>query len=125
MTLFTLHQGRDSLSAPVLIAHRFSWAAFLLGPFWLIARRLWLQATILLGFDVLVAALAATGVLEAGAALLAVLVGALVAGLEGAEWRRRAAMRRGGEMIGVAMGADEVDALGALAGRQRLAEAQS
>lgn len=125
MTLFTLHQGRDRLSAPMLIAYRFSWAAFLLGPVWLIARRMWLQALVLLGFDLSMIVLARIGALETGAAALAILVGALVAGLEGAEWRRRAAIRRGAEVAGVAVGADEIDALGRLAGRERLAEAQS
>jgi hypothetical protein len=125
VTLFTLHQGRDRLSAPMLIAYRFSWAAFLLGPVWLIARRMWLQALVLLGFDLSMIVLARIGALETGAAALAILVGALVAGLEGAEWRRRAAIRRGAEVAGVAVGADEIDALGRLAGRERLAEAQS
>jgi hypothetical protein len=125
VTLFTLHQGRDRLSAPMLIAHRFSWAAFLLGPFWLIARRMWLQALVLLGFDLSMIILARIGALETGAAALTILVGAFVAGLEGAEWRRRAAIRRGAEIASVATGANEIDALGSLAGRERMTEARS
>ena len=87
---------------------------------------MWLAAAVLLLFDLGTLFLSRVGRLDAGAALLILFVAALLTGLEAAEWRRRAAMRRGRALVGLAPGVDEVDALARLAGRSdRIAEAQS
>lgn len=114
MTLYTLHQGQDPREAPTLIAHRFSWAAFLFGPLWLASRRLWLVAALLAAFDAAVLLSWKHGFLTAGPASLALVVAAFLIGLEAAEMLRRLQMDDGSELVGVANGADEVEALARL-----------
>ena len=51
MRVWTVHlppptdrAGRPSRRSPVLVQEGFSWGAFLFGPLWLLAHRLWLSA---------------------------------------------------------------------------------
>ena len=102
-------RGDDSLVHAERIAFvrdRFSWAAFLFAPLWLLWRRLWLA---LVGYVVVVAALA-FGLRLIGAstetrALAVALVGLLL-GFEGATLRRQALLRRGWRDRGVVIGDD-------------------
>lgn len=98
----------------MLIGHRFSWAAFLLGPVWLLFGGRWLLALLLLAWDVGVIAVGSAGYLSPGSSALAVLVMALLLGLEASELRRRALARRGKPVEAVASGANESDALAGL-----------
>ena len=111
MTLYTLHQEPDGAASPVLVAHRFSWSAFVLGPFWLMAQRMWIPAAVVLLIDLGAAAVARAGSLQQAAALLSMVVVAVFVGLEGQEWRRRAMARRGSRFSGVVFGANEIEAL--------------
>ena len=109
MTVFTVHEAQGV--APTLIPYRFSWVAFVFGPLWLAAKRLWPPAALVLLVDIAIAACAGVGLLGAGAAVVAfVIVGALV-GCEGSEWERRAIERRGRAFAGVVAGGDEIEAL--------------
>ena len=74
MRVWTVHlppptdrAGRPSRRSPVLVQEGFSWGAFLFGPLWLLAHRLWLSA-LLWTVSLLAAALllpaAAAGVLD-------------------------------------------------------------
>jgi hypothetical protein len=90
----------------VFVRDRFSWGAFLLGPIWLAWRRLWLA---LLGY-VVVAGLVAAGLRLAGTganwrSLALALIGILL-GLEAANLRRWALMRRGWRDLGIVIGDD-------------------
>lgn len=123
MTIFTVHQRQDAGFDPLLIAHRFCWAACALGPVWLLWRRLWLAAVALTIFDLGTMLAVVTGRLSAGPAVLMLAVAAILLGLEGPEMRRRAAERRHRPFIGVAGGVDEIEALTRIGGEtSRIAE---
>src|SRR5262249_10455538 len=113
MPVYTVHQPplrRDETeSDPARIAFvrdGFSFWAFLLGPLWMLARRLWL---VLLGYCVLAAAIhfallaiaATPGVRITVSLLLAILVG-----LEASSLRRWTLRRRGWTDIGVVVADD-------------------
>jgi hypothetical protein len=90
----------------VFLRDRFSWGAFLLGPLWLLWRRLWLA---LFGY-IIVVALVTVALRYAGAgpnwrALAAGLI-ALLLGFEAANLRRRKYMRRGWRDRGIVVGDD-------------------
>jgi hypothetical protein len=93
----------------VFVRDRFSWGAFLLGPIWLLWRRLWLG---LLGY-VVVVGLAAVGLRVAGAGAnwrtLAVALIGLLLGLEAANLRRWTLVRRGWRDLGIVIG-DDIEA---------------
>ncbi len=102
-------RGDDSLVHAERIAFvrdRFSWAAFLFGPLWLLWHRLWLA---LLGYVVIVAALEVGLRVLGASAEPRVVAGALVGlllGFEGATLRRQALLRRGWRDRGVVIGDD-------------------
>ncbi len=106
-----MHQEPDGGAPPVLVAHGFSWSAFLLAPFWLVAQRMWMPAAIVFLIDLGAAAAARAGALQQGAALLSMVVVAAFVGLEGQELRRKAMARRGTRFSGVVSGANEIEAL--------------
>jgi glycine betaine/proline transport system permease protein len=114
VTLFTLHQGQDPAAAPTLIAHRFSWPAFLFGPVWLGARGLWLPAIALVCLDVCVLLGWRSGLIGGGPTVLIGIIGAFVAGMDASEMRRRREIRQGRAVAAVVSGADEVEALARL-----------
>ncbi|GAA0586565.1 hypothetical protein GCM10009416_26260 [Craurococcus roseus] len=112
MRIWTVHlppaldrEGRPSRRAPVLVREGFSWGAFLFGPFWLLANRLWLPA--LLWF------------VAAGMALLLASAGGVLAlpalqfllGCHARDLRRRALARWGYAQAHVVAEHDEERAL--------------
>ena len=127
MRVWTVHlppnldrHGRPSRRAPVLVREGFSWGAFLFGPFWLLAHRLWLHA--LLWFVVAAAALFLPA--AGGAPALAALQ--FLLGCHARDLRRRALARRGYAQAHVVAERDEERALARLvAARPELASAWS
>jgi hypothetical protein len=112
VTIFTLHAMPEGATSPVRpIPHGFAWGAFLFGPFWLAARRLWVPAAVSLIWDAGLVAAGIVGLLDPGAVVIALLLGAALVGLEGGEWRRRDLARRGGDISGLTVAADEAEAL--------------
>ena len=115
-TLFTLHPGAaDSKAAPRLVAYRFSWAGFWLGPLWLLAQRLWIAATVVAAVAVMLSLAVRSGALSGGAGAIAWLLVAILVGLEGREWLRRALIRRRAPIAGLAYAYDEADAFASAA----------
>ena len=90
----------------VLVPDRFSWAAFLLAPLWMLWRRLWL---VLLAYVVLMAAVTLALTVAGVGPGVRVLVGALISllvGLESANLRRWALLRGGWRELGTTIGGD-------------------
>ena len=125
MRVWTVHvppaadrAGRPSRRPPVMVREGFSWGAFLFGPFWLLAHRLWLPA--LLWF---VAAAAAVLLASIGGALALPALQFLL-GCHARDLRRRALARRGYALAHVVAERDEERALARLvAARPDLAPA--
>jgi hypothetical protein len=114
VTIYTVHapSAQDAETQAlglVFVPDRFSRAAFLFGPFWLAANRLWLA---LLGWIAVFVGLTAAAIaLQAEAALP--LLTALLAfgvGLEASALRRYGLARRGYRLIDVVAGATQDDA---------------
>lgn len=125
MHVWTVHvppltdsMGRPSRRAPVLLREGFSWGAFLFGPFWLAANRLWLAAALWF-----VAAAAAVFLASVGGAP-AVPALQFLLGCHARDLRRRALARRGYAHSHVVAERDEEHALARLiAARPDLASA--
>lgn len=115
MTLYTIHNLRDSTSRPTLIGHRFCWSAFVFGPFWLLSRGRWISAAFMLLFEIGGMIAANLGFLSPAAALLAFFVASILLGLEASELDRRSAARRGKHVLAVASGSSAPDALANMA----------
>ena len=98
--------GRPPRRAPALVREGFSWGAFLFGPFWLLARRLWLEALLWLLVPVAAALLAPIG----GAVVLPAAAQFLL-GCHARDLQRRALARRGYALAHVVAGRDEDAAL--------------
>ena len=117
MTIYTVHsrpQNRASATEDVVLApEAFSWRAFLFGPLWLLAHRLWLWALVWL-IGAVAFAFAATRLsdLFGAAAWESILLLEFLLGLEANELLRRALVRRGRTELGViaARGRDEAAA---------------
>ena len=90
----------------VFVRDRFSWGAFLLGPIWLLWRRLWLG---LVGYVVVVGivtvALRLAGVGASWRTLALALIGLLL-GVEAGNLRRWTLARRGWRDLGIVIGDD-------------------
>jgi hypothetical protein len=87
----------------------FSWGAFVFGPLWMLARKLWLVFVIYLVVVVgLAFAMHALGVLDGAQIAVAVLV-ALLLGLEGGTLRRWTLRRRRWRDLGIVV-ADDLEA---------------
>jgi hypothetical protein len=90
----------------VFVRDRFAWGAFLLGPLWLLWRRLWLA---LIGYVVVVGlvmvALRFAGAGPSWRTLAGVLI-ALLLGIEAANLRRWSYVRRGWRDLGIVIGDD-------------------
>ncbi len=111
-------EGRPSRRAPVLVREGFSWGAFLFGPFWLLARRLWLAALLWL------VAAAAVALLAPASAAVALPALQFLLGCHARDLRRRALARRGYAQAHVVAERDEERALARLvAARPELASA--
>ena len=100
-------------SEPVLVREGFSWGAFLFGPLWLAAHRVWIPAVL---------GLVATGliVLLTTEATSVVLVGGLMLllGLSGFDLRRWSLDHRGYLLGQVLTGRSESEALASLLARR-------
>lgn len=99
-------RGGRKLEHAIFVRDGFSWGAFLLGPLWLLWRRLWL---------VLIGVVIALTAIEIGMQWLAVPAGAravvasliaLLLGLEGASLRRWTLARRGWHDRGIVIADD-------------------
>lgn len=109
-TIFTAHVVTDSSSdSPRLVPHRFAWAAFWFGPFWLLRHRLWLHACCMSALAIAAIAAVRTDVIGANGALALWLLLSAFAGMEAQEWRRRALQRRGSPIVGFGYGSDDAD----------------
>lgn len=110
-TIFTAHAvAGGSSDSPRLVSHGFAWAAFWFGPLWLFRHGLWIRAGFMCALATGFVAAARTGAVGANAALVAWLLVSAFVGLEAQEWRRRAFLRRGSEIVGFGYGSDEADA---------------
>ena len=90
----------------VFVRDGFSWSAFLFGPLWLIARRLWLVLVLYVALVALVyVGLRFAHVGAVGQALVGVLI-ALLLGVEAATLRRFTLARRGWRELGIVIGDD-------------------
>jgi len=87
----------------------FSWAAFLLAPLWLAARRLWLPLAIYIAAAAGLVALTYMADLALGGVLALALTASLFIGFEGWNWRSAALARRGAPVLDIveAAGAEE------------------
>src|SRR5262249_58041282 len=101
-----LSQGEADAERFRFVRDGFSWGAFLLGPLWMIFRRLWL---VLLIYLVVIAALtfglARLPVAGDVFGMVALLI-ALFLGLEGSTLRRWTLRRRGWSDLGIVVGED-------------------
>jgi Protein of unknown function (DUF2628) len=95
-------------AAPALVREGFSWGAFLFGPLWLLAHRLWLAALLWFAVATVSVLLAAVG----GAAVLPALQ--FLLGCHARDLQRRALARRNFQQVGVVVERDEERALARL-----------
>jgi hypothetical protein len=96
----------DHAARFVFLRDRFSWGAFLLGPFWMIWRRLWL---VLIGYIVVIAVIEYAlrrFAIPATARSLVYLLVALLVGMEAPGLRRWTLLRRGWHERGVVVADD-------------------
>jgi hypothetical protein len=113
MRVYTVHlpplSNRDS--DPVLIREGFNWAAFLFGPLWALADRLWIATFGMAVSVILVSAL--MDVLDLGLIVQAILslVVAILFGAHGNDWHRRGLARRGFRETGVVAARNYEEAL--------------
>ena len=107
MRVYTAHLRAER--EPVLVREGWSWAGFVFGPFWLVAKRAWVPAIIDLALFVCLFALAPTPLWAPGALGLALLVGLL-----GRDLVRWSLERRGYELAHVLVARDEDAALARL-----------
>jgi hypothetical protein len=111
-TAYVRHGGLDPDRDVVLVKEGFSWPAFLFGPLWALARRLWLAAagfTLALG---LVEALALVVEADPTAWSALTLIVSAALGWIGNDLRRRKLERQGFVFQGVVAGDDFDAALG-------------
>jgi hypothetical protein len=105
MAIYSIHcsplaGGRDA-EAEALKATKlgFCYPAFVFGPLWLAAHRLWLPLLAYVVGLAVVALLAALGVVPPGAAVALELLAAVLIGVEGREWLGLAWERRGQPLV--------------------------
>jgi hypothetical protein len=112
MSVFTVHEPRrrgdaePNLERFEFVPERFHFWAFVLGPLWMLWHRIWLW--LLLYLIALAGVLIGLRMLGAGTGLqlLALLLLAILVGLEAPALRRWALSRRGWTMVGVVAAAD-------------------
>lgn len=122
-TIFTAHAVTDGSSDSLrLVPHDFAWAAFWLGPFWLLRHGLWIRAGAVFVLAAAVVVAIRTGAVGANGALVVWLLVSAFVGVEAQEWRRRALQRRGSAIVGFGYGVDEADAWARAAFREKIAE---
>ena len=103
MNIYTAHLRHDSL--PVLVREGWSWGAAVFGPLWLLVKRAWIPAIVLLAATLAAAAAAPrlSGVMAIGFAVLA--------GFLGQDAVRWSLARRGYTMLEIIAARDEDSAL--------------
>ncbi|MBV9539077.1 MAG: DUF2628 domain-containing protein [Acidisphaera sp.] len=111
MKTWTVHTRPQS--APLLVREGFSWGAFLLGPLWLLARRAWLAALLVLCAYAAIALLPLRGLNPLAGFGLAWLLG-----LFGEDIRRWSLERAGYGLAHVVSARDEDTALANLLQRR-------
>lgn len=100
MPFYTVHIPASDLDRPArsdkitLVAEKFSTGAFLLGPIWMIARRLWLAAAVWVAVAALLAFVIFASGLDWSAGILIFLALQILVGLEAGNLRRKALGRR-------------------------------
>ena len=114
MRVYTVHLQRYAPSPDrnaVVVCEGFSWPAFLFGPLWAAAHRLWFAALGLAAAHALI--LLVAGAIRLDPVGTAAVVGgvAIVTGLCGNDWRRAALAARGWQLAGLAAAADRDAAL--------------
>ncbi len=110
MAIFTVHMKDNNACSALFIKDGFSWAAFLLGSFWLLSKRLWLA---FLGYTLISVALAIVarklGVPPAMLPLVSLPL-AFLLGLEASNLQIWKANRQKFEPVGVVQGTKIDDA---------------
>jgi hypothetical protein len=108
MRSYTLHPPRDAipgepaaLERATIVRDGFVWPAFLFPVLWFLWHRLWLAALIVLAALAVLTAAGLALELRPGAATLAVLLYALLVGLEASSLRRWTYARRGRPAVDV------------------------
>jgi Protein of unknown function (DUF2628) len=91
----------------VFVRDGFHFWAFLLSPFWMLARRLWLVFVLYLLFSIALGLVLKLTHVGPAVSLLAGLAVALLLGFEAATLRRWTLARRGWTMLGFAIGEDK------------------
>ncbi len=103
MKIWTAHE--KPRAAPLLVREGFSFGAFILGPFWLAAHRVWLPAAVVLLLDVCIVVLT-----RPPASLVLIAAIALLLGFSGRDLVRWAAARHGYLETGVVAAGNEDEA---------------
>ncbi len=117
MAIYSIHcrplVGGQDAAAEALTAMRlgFSYPAFVFGPFWLAAHRLWLPLLAYVAGLAVFGLLAASGVLAHGALVALEVLAALLIGLEGRNWLGFALARRGLPLVDVIEARNEDEAV--------------
>jgi hypothetical protein len=113
MAVYTVHAPSHATSALlaeaerfVFVRDRFSWAAFLFGPVWMLRHRLWLALVIYLGVLVGLGLLVDASGGSTGLSLIITLAVAWLLGSEAPSLRRWSLQRRGWQTCGVVVGDD-------------------
>lgn len=108
MRVWTVHVRADGRDPVRLVREGFAWGACLLGPFWLLGRRLWLGALSWVAVAVLLAFLP-------GKAAFPLMLGlCLLTGAHGRDLLRHTLARQGFAALGVVAAPDEDAALARL-----------
>jgi hypothetical protein len=120
MTIFTVHLPKavysetgadrpDLLARAVFVPEKFSWGAFIFGPFWLLSHGLWLAFLVWL-VAIIVLSVVAADFLTTGIAYTILLAIEFFLGLEGNILRRGKLARRGYRLVDVVIGASREEA---------------
>lgn len=116
MALYSVHlppgtaPGGEGLLKAVFLREGFSWGAFVFGPLYLLAHRLWFGGAAILALTLAVGGVGAgLSLPDEAMSALAFLPG-LIAGFESQGWRRGKLERRGFAEIGVVSGSSRREA---------------
>ncbi len=112
MTIFAAHcapefqRSSEALERARVFRVGFVWPALVVGPLWLVARRLWRPLALWIVAATLVGAAAAYGLLYGGAAFWLYALAALYLGLEGRALEAAELTRRGQPLADIVCAAD-------------------
>jgi hypothetical protein len=103
MRVYTVHVPPFSYrnGDPILIKEGFSWPAFLFGPLWALADRLWLVTVALVVVLLALGTVLETLGFDSTIQSIVSLAVAILIGAHGNDWRRRTLARRGFREAGV------------------------